>query len=96
MKHTPLLHAVLLLGVFSLASCMHDPTHYYKQKELLGNRLFHDATLSEPAGQSCATCHTLTKGFADIDSRRRGERALLSTQCDDHLLFKIHSRSVLR
>lgn len=24
MKHTPLLHAVLLLGVFSLASCMHD------------------------------------------------------------------------
>ena len=48
MKHTPLLHAVLLLGVFSLASCMHDPTHYHKQKELLGNRLFHDATLSEP------------------------------------------------
>ena len=44
MKHTPLLHAVLLLGVFSLASCMHDPTHYHKQKELLGNRLFHDAT----------------------------------------------------
>ena len=76
MKHTPLLHAVLLLGVFSLASCMHDPTHYHKQKELLGNRLFHDATLSEPAGQSCATCHTLTKGFADIDSRAVSEGAV--------------------
>lgn len=38
------------------------------QKELLGKRLFEDTALSEPAGQSCASCHTATVAFADPDS----------------------------
>lgn len=31
----------------------------------LGEALFFDTNLSEPAGQSCATCHEPTKAFAD-------------------------------
>jgi cytochrome c peroxidase len=31
--------------------------------ELLGKRLFEDASLSEPAGQSCASCHEAEKAF---------------------------------
>ena len=33
----------------------------------LGRRLFFDTTLSEPAGQACASCHLPTAGFADPD-----------------------------
>ncbi len=35
--------------------------------ELLGKTLFFDPTLSEPAGQSCASCHDPLAGFADPD-----------------------------
>jgi len=31
----------------------------------LGNLLYHDANLSEPAGQSCASCHDINTGFDD-------------------------------
>ncbi|MCK4991947.1 MAG: cytochrome-c peroxidase, partial [Bacteroidales bacterium] len=34
-------------------------------KEILGKRLFFDESLSEPAGQSCATCHDPKIAFAD-------------------------------
>lgn len=34
-------------------------------KEQLGKKLFFDESLSEPAGQSCATCHDPTSAFAD-------------------------------
>ena len=33
----------------------------------LGEKLYFDATLSEPAGQSCASCHIPGAGFADPD-----------------------------
>lgn len=33
----------------------------------LGKQLFFDTTLSEPAGQACASCHLPTSGFADPD-----------------------------
>ena len=36
----------------------------------LGKALFFDATLSEPAGQSCATCHVPENGFASADLRK--------------------------
>jgi cytochrome c peroxidase len=46
-----------------------DPTETgLTPKELLGKRLFEDATLSEPPGQSCATCHAASVAFADPDS----------------------------
>lgn len=94
MIHKSLLHAMLLLGTLSLVSCMHDPTYYHKQKELLGRQLFHDAALSEPAGQSCATCHTLTKGFADIDSRAVSEGAVKGLYSQRNAMTVSYSRFV--
>ncbi|MFC5269109.1 cytochrome-c peroxidase [Adhaeribacter terreus] len=35
----------------------------------LGRKLFFDANLSNPTGQSCASCHAPTKGFADPQNR---------------------------
>jgi len=68
--------AALAIGMavaMALAGCNDghedDPTETgLTQKELLGKRLFEDATLSEPAGQSCATCHAASVAFADPDS----------------------------
>jgi cytochrome c peroxidase len=37
-------------------------------KEMLGKRLFFDAKLSTPEGQSCATCHGPTVGWSGPDS----------------------------
>ncbi len=34
----------------------------------LGERLYNDASLSEPAGQSCASCHSPTTGFDEPDA----------------------------
>lgn len=34
------------------------------RRELLGKRLFEDTTLSEPAGQACASCHDAARAFA--------------------------------
>lgn len=36
-------------------------------KEWLGRQLYFDNNLSEPAGQSCASCHLPTAGFSDPD-----------------------------
>jgi cytochrome c peroxidase len=41
-------------------------------KELLGKRLFFDANLSSPEGQSCATCHGPTVGWTGPDSDVNG------------------------
>lgn len=45
-------------------------------KEELGKLIFFDATLSNPPGQSCATCHTPSKGYADSLSRHISEGAV--------------------
>ncbi len=34
----------------------------------LGNEIFNDTALSEPAGQSCADCHVSTAGFSDPET----------------------------
>ncbi|PHS16435.1 MAG: hypothetical protein COA86_12440 [Kangiella sp.] len=34
----------------------------------LGDLIYNDTNLSNPVGQSCATCHALTSGFDDADS----------------------------
>jgi len=34
-------------------------------KEALGRAIFHDRSLSQPAGQSCASCHALSNAFSD-------------------------------
>lgn len=46
------------------------------EEEKVGKLLFFDERLSEPAGQSCATCHTQEKGFADKYSRDVSEGAV--------------------
>lgn len=38
-------------------------------KERLGRLLFNDANLSEPAGQSCASCHEVKVAFTDPDKQ---------------------------
>jgi len=40
------------------------------QKAQLGRLLFFDATLSEPAGQSCASCHDPAAAFTDPDTAK--------------------------
>lgn len=42
-----------------------DPAAQQRAKEALGAMLFHDASLSNPAGQSCASCHGAAGAFAD-------------------------------
>ncbi len=37
-------------------------------QQMLGKFIFFDTNLSEPAGQSCASCHQPVAGFADPDS----------------------------
>lgn len=59
-----------------LSACLPDRQIGLTEKELLGKRIFFDGNLSEPAGQSCATCHTAEKGFADISSRITSEGAV--------------------
>lgn len=53
--------AALLLGPFLSAAQPLTPM------EELGRDLFFDANLSEPAGQSCASCHDPAFGFAEPD-----------------------------
>ncbi len=38
-------------------------------KERLGEKLYFDKSLSEPDGQSCASCHIPSAGFADPDRK---------------------------
>jgi len=45
--------------------------------EALGQRLYFDPDLSQPAGQSCASCHLPTAGFADPDAELPTSRGVL-------------------
>jgi cytochrome c peroxidase len=38
-------------------------TPYLTPRQLLGKKLFNDTNLSNPPGQSCATCHAASSGF---------------------------------
>lgn len=59
-----------------LFACQPDKHAGLSEKELLGKKIFFDENLSEPVGESCATCHTAEKGFADIYSRITSEGAV--------------------
>ena len=73
MTHKLLLAA--LMGSVCI-SCGHPPHKGGSEKEALGKLLFHDTSLSEPSGQSCATCHAVSRGFADEQSRAISEGAV--------------------
>lgn len=66
----------LALGGLLCLSCGHPHRRMDADKEALGRLLFHDESLSEPPGQSCATCHTASKGFADVQARHVSEGAV--------------------
>lgn len=57
-------------------SCNGGKTVDTADKAALGKLLFSDESLSEPAGQSCGTCHTKETGFADKYSRIVSEGAV--------------------
>lgn len=77
MKQQTLCFSLLCCGIaFSLFSCTNHTSSLRARKEALGKQIFQDTRLSEPAGQSCATCHTTAKGFADRDSRIVSEGAV--------------------
>jgi len=59
------LYAVLLLIIIS---CTDDKTSYLSipsDKIALGKSIFFDTNLSNPKGQSCASCHSPEKAFSD-------------------------------
>lgn len=75
----PIYTGVALLAMLVLNGCGNgaltpvkevesSPEQLVTMKASLGRKLYFDAMLSEPAGQSCASCHQPAAGFADPDS----------------------------
>lgn len=73
-RNTLLLVVLLLTSL--LSACQNNkstasrnllPSELLQQKEWLGRQIFFDNSLSEPAGQSCSSCHLPTAGFSDPD-----------------------------
>ena len=63
-------HMALLLAGLALQPALAGPNQDLPElsaKARLGKLLFFDASLSEPAGQSCATCHDPGRSFVDPD-----------------------------
>lgn len=67
---------IILLSGGLITSCGYHPQEKNAEKEALGKLLFHDSTLSEPPGQSCATCHDAAKGMSDKYGRAISEGAV--------------------
>ena len=67
MKKKVVLLAVLSLWVFSSGVAIAGDTSLTPKQEL-GMMLYFDEDLSEPTGQSCASCHDPDFGFADPES----------------------------
>lgn len=57
----------LALAAFALSGCAEKTP---EQTARLGRLLFFDTTLSEPAGQACASCHDPATAFTDPDQTR--------------------------
>ncbi len=55
------------LGAAASLAFAADASEAAAEKAALGRLLFFDATLSEPAGQSCASCHDPGTAFTDPD-----------------------------
>ena len=53
-----------------------DKVDSQSNKVLLGKSLFMDSNLSEPAGQSCISCHSFGAGFADPDQAEATSRGV--------------------
>lgn len=63
----------LVLAMAAPLTSWSDPAGKLPLQIALGKRLFFDTRLSEPAGQSCASCHSPAAGFATPeDNMRKG------------------------
>ncbi len=71
-----ILLCICLIALTWLISCSPNKKGLNITKEQVGKLLFFDESLSEPAGQSCATCHIPENGFADKDHRIVSEGAV--------------------
>lgn len=72
---------LLLLILFSftlLVSCSIEPEEYktIDEKIVLGEEIFNDKNLSNPIGQSCASCHSQEKAFSDPLNKAISEGAI--------------------
>lgn len=72
MKHIKLIICIIVIWVPGLMSVNGAETGLKELtlKEKLGKALFFDTNLSEPIGQSCATCHTPKAGWTGPDHER--------------------------
>lgn len=66
----------LAFGI-STASAAQPGDALLSPKAQLGQRIFFDADLSEPAGQSCATCHDPARAFVDPDKNAITSKGVL-------------------
>lgn len=74
-----------VLAGFALAASMVTltaPAWALTPKQLLGSMLYADTSLSNPPGQSCATCHHPSAGWADPANRRDPYSSVVSLGAD--------------
>ncbi len=70
MSRLPLLFSILVsVSFFACSKDKNIITVVPIDKVILGKQLFFDASLSNPGGQSCASCHNPTAGFSDPEHR---------------------------
>lgn len=73
---------IFIIAIFSLiifSSCSNENEEYTTiddAKIALGKAIFNDTNLSNPIGQSCASCHSPEKGFSDPQNRGISEGAV--------------------
>ena len=70
LKYSVLLILVAVISLLEVESCRKSSysaeLHSDELIVTLGRRLFFDNTLSNPSGQSCASCHTPSAAFSDL------------------------------
>jgi cytochrome c peroxidase len=78
---SPKLFLISLLSISFFASCTNETKEYTTADDAkinLGEEIFNDTNLSNPIGQSCASCHSPEKGFSDPQNRAISEGAVKS------------------
>lgn len=59
---------VITFTALALGGCDSDTPSNLTARQTVGKELFFDTNLSEPAGQSCASCHSSEVAFTDPDA----------------------------
>lgn len=70
---------LFLFSLIILQSCSKEEEYISlnQEKTALGKEIFNDKNLSNPIGQSCASCHSPEKGFSDPLNKDISEGAVL-------------------